>query len=152
MRLSEATGLMIDDLKLESTLPYINLIPHAHRRLKTASSQRKIPLAGLSLWAAKGLKQHSTSLFCFPRYNTSDRGNSNSASAALNKWIKTIAGSNDVIHGLRHSFRDRLRAVEAPTDMIDQLGGWALKSVGQGYGDGYDLELLVKYLSKLSDI
>ena len=41
----------------------------------------------------------------------------------------------------------RLRAVEAPTDMIDQLGGWALKSVGQGYGDGYELELLVKYLS-----
>jgi hypothetical protein len=36
--------------------------------------------------------------------------------------------------------------------MIDQLGGWALKSVRQGYGDGYDLELLVKYPSKLSDI
>ena len=41
--------------------------------------------------------------------------------------------------------------VEAPTDMIDQLGGWALKSVGQGYGDGYDLELLVKYLGRLCD-
>jgi hypothetical protein len=27
----------------------------------------------------------------------------------------------------------------------------ALKSVGQDYGDGYDLELLVKYLSKLCD-
>ena len=73
-----------------------------------------------------------------------------SASAAINKWIKTVGGSNDVIHGLRHSFRDRLRAVEAPTDMIDQLGGWALKSVGQGYGDGYDLELLVKYLTRLT--
>jgi hypothetical protein len=35
--------------------------------------------------------------------------------------------------------------------MIDQLGSWTLKSVGQGYGDGYDLELLVKYLRKLSD-
>ena len=33
--------------------------------------------------------------------------------------------------------------------MIDQLGGWALKSVGQGYGDGYDLELLVKYLRNI---
>ena len=74
----------------------------------------------------------------------------NSASAAINKWIKTVAGPNDVVHGLRHSFRDRLRAVEAPTDMIDQLGGWALKSVGQGYGDGYDLELLVKYLGRLA--
>ncbi|MDA7589073.1 tyrosine-type recombinase/integrase [Porticoccaceae bacterium] len=151
MRLSEAAGLMVDDLKLEGALPYINLIPHPHRRLKTASSERKIPLVGLSLWAAKRLKQHSTGLYCFPRYTNPERCNSNSASATINKWIKTVGGSNDVIHGLRHSFRDRLRAVEAPTDMIDQLGGWALKSVGQGYGDGYDLELLVKYLRKLSN-
>jgi hypothetical protein len=33
--------------------------------------------------------------------------------------------------------------------MIDQIGGWALKSVGQGYGDGYDLALLVKYLANI---
>ena len=67
----------------------------------------------------------------------------------FNKWIKTVGGSNDVIHGLRHSFRDRLRAVEAPTDMIDQLGGWTLKSVGQGYGDGYELDVLIKYIGQL---
>ncbi len=150
MRLSEAAGLMLSDLKLEEDIPYIDLKPHPHRRLKTASSERKIPLVGLSLWAAKRLKQHSTGLYCFPRYTTSERCNSNSASAAINKWIKTVGGSNDVIHGLRHSFRDRLRAIEAPTDMIDQLGGWALKSVGQGYGDGYDLALLVKYLTRLT--
>ena len=36
------------------------------------------------------------------------------------------------------------------SDMIDQLGGWALKSVGQGYGDGYDLKLLVKYLANIT--
>ena len=147
MRLSEAAGLMIEDLSLETPLPYIDLKPHPHRRLKTTSSERKIPLVGLSLWAAKRLKKHSTGLYCFPRYTNGERCNSNSASAAINKWIKTVGGSNDVVHGLRHSFRDRLRAVEAPTDMIDQLGGWALKSVGQGYGDGYDLELLVKYLN-----
>ena len=137
MRLSEAAGLMLSDLHLDAEIPHIHLIPHPHRRLKTASSERKIPLVGLSLWAAKRLKQHPTGLYCFPRYTNSERCNSNSASAAINKWIKTVAGPNDVVHGLRHSFRDRLRAVEAPTDMIDQLGGWALKSVGQGYGDGY---------------
>jgi integrase len=148
MRLSEAAGLMLSDLKLEEDIPYIDLKPHPHRRLKTASSERKIPLVGLSLWAARRLKQHSTGLYCFPRYTSSERCNSNSASAAINKWIKTVGGSNDVIHGLRHSFRDRLRAVEAPTDMIDQLGGWALRSVGQGYGDGYEISLLAKYLNK----
>ena len=63
---------------------------------------------------------------------------------------KTLAHKNDVIHGLRHSFRDRLRAIEAPTDMIDQLGGWSLKSVGQGYGDGYSLKLLKTYLERIA--
>jgi hypothetical protein len=36
----------------------------------------------------------------------------------------------------------------APTDMIDQLGDWALKSVGRS--DGYDLALLGKYLRRAS--
>jgi hypothetical protein len=26
--------------------------------------------------------------------------------------------------------------------MVDQLGGWSLQSVGQGYGDGYSLDKL----------
>lgn len=33
-----------------------------------------------------------------------------------------MAGGGNVIHGFRHSFRDRLRAVSAPIDMIDQPG------------------------------
>ena len=45
MRLSEAAGLMLSDLQLDEEIPYIHLIPHPHRRLKTASSERKIPLS-----------------------------------------------------------------------------------------------------------
>jgi integrase len=146
MRLSEAVGLVMADLKLDEDIPYIDLKPHSHRRLKTASSERKIPLVGMSLWAAKRLKEYSSDYYCFSRYINNQCCNSNSASAALNKWIKTIAGPNDVIHGLRHSFRDRLRAAGAPSDMIDQLGGWTINSVGQRYGDGYDLSITSKYL------
>jgi hypothetical protein len=35
--------------------------------------------------------------------------------------------------------RDRLRAVQCPSDMIDQIGGWATAGVGHSYGEGYDL-------------
>ena len=56
-----------------------------------------------------------------------------------------------MIHGLRHTFRDRLRAVEAPSDMIDQLGGWSLQSVGQGYGHGYSIDKLSEWMSKLRE-
>ena len=54
-----------------------------------------------------------------------------------------------VIHGFRHSFRDRLRAVECPSEIIDQLGGWSLKSVGQGYGSGFKLSVLRKWIFKI---
>ena len=62
---------------------------------------------------------------------------------------KKIAGSDSVIHGLRHSFRDRLRNKEVPTEVIDQLGVWSCLTVGQGYGSGYELSLLYKFMRNL---
>ena len=137
MRLAEAVGLHQDDLVLNADVPYVQVREHPWRSLKTAASYRVIPLVGASLWAAHRIKQNGSE-YCFPRYTDGIKCNSNSASAALNKWIKLVAGSGNVIHGFRH----RLRAVSAPIDMIDQLGGWSLQSVGQGYGDGYSLEAM----------
>ena len=149
MRLAEAAGLKIEDLKLEHQHPHITLTPYPHRILKTKSSERVIPLVGSSLWAAQRIKESSINEFCFARYSNQEVCNSNSASAALNKWIKTIAGKDAVIHGLRHSFRDRLREVEAPSELIDQLGGWSLQSVGQSYGNGYAIENMNKWMEKI---
>jgi integrase len=152
MRLAEAAGLTLDDIQLDCDYPHVIVRPHPHRRLKTAASERVVPLVGASLWAAKRIietNNHTTHL-CFPRYASVTSTNSNSASAAINKWLKTIAGDSAVIHGMRHSFRDRLRAVEAPIEIIDELGGWAKKTVGQGYGDGYQLEQLRKWVSKIT--
>jgi len=101
--------------------------------LRTKSPHRVIPLVGASLWVAQRIKQNGSE-YCFPRYTDGVKCNSNSASAALNKWIKQVAGSDNVIRGFRHSFKDKLRAISAPIDMIDQSGGWSLQSVGQGYG------------------
>ena len=117
--------------------------------MKTKASERIIPLVGASLWAAQRLSENADYDFCFPRYTNKRRCNSNSASAAINKWVKSIAGEDTVIHGLRHSFRDRLRAAEAHTELIDQLGGWSLKSVGQSYGNGYALENLSSWMDKI---
>ena len=149
MRLSEATGLMNSDINLDCDYPHIVITPYPHRSLKTLSNERIVPIVGQSLWAAKRIIGTSTSVYCFPRYTSSSRCNANSACAAINKWIKTVADSDAVIHGLRHSFRDRLRAVEAPSEVIDQLGGWSSKTVGQGYGDGYSVEILSKWLEKI---
>ncbi len=68
---------------------------------------------------------------------------------ALNKWLKPYIPENCVIHSLRHSFRDRLRAVECPFDITDRLGGWLTAGVGQSYGKGYSLGVLNRWMSKI---
>ena len=150
MRLGEGVGLLKSDINLDCEIPHIKLTPHPWRRLKTKSSQRIVPLVHESLWACQRILEHNNdSIYAFPRYTSMDKCNANSASAALNKWIKEKLTDNHVIHGFRHSFRDRLRAVECPSDIIDQLGGWRLKSVGEGYGKGYELSLLSKWLLEI---
>ena len=119
--------------------------------LKTSCSQRDIPLAGASLWAAQRLSGAFPSRsFAFPRYNRKDTTNSNSASAALNKWLHQYVPDGCTMHSFRHSMRDRLRAVERPSDIIDQIGGWATQGVGQGYGGGYELNICAKWITMVS--
>ena len=149
MRLSEALGLRVEDLVLEANIPYIELKPNDVRTLKTSTSRRQIPLVGAALQVARLIQNTCSSSYCFPRYVADQSCKANSASAAGNKWLKTISNSI-VIHGFRHSFRDRLRAVETPTEVIDQLGGWSITSVGQGYGDGYKLDVLHKYIKLIA--
>jgi integrase len=140
MRLSEAAGLHIDDIKLDEEVPHIDLKPHAWRSLKTKGSQRQIPLVGASLWAAQRIKETNTdSPYAFPKYTSATGTNANSASAAINKWLKPRVPDGCVIHSFRHSLRDRLRSVQCPSDMIDQIGGWATAGVGQAYGEGFEL-------------
>ena len=148
MRLSEAAGLHKDDIILDVSIPYINLQPHSWRRLKTKGSARHIPLIGASLWAAKRIQQHDSS-YAFPRYCDGKICNANSASAALNKWMKPRLQDDAVVHSFRHSMRDRLRAVECPSDIIDQIGGWTSSSVGASYGKGYELPVLAKWMKML---
>jgi integrase/uncharacterized protein YcgL (UPF0745 family) len=148
MRLSEAAGLHKDDIILDAPIPYINLQPHSWRRLKTKGSARHIPLIGASLWAAKRIHQHDSG-YAFPRYCDGKICNANSASAALNKWMKPRLQDDAVVHSFRHSMRDRLRAVECPSDIIDQIGGWSSSSVGASYGKGYELPVLAKWMKML---
>ena len=149
-RLAEIAGLAMSDIKLEAPLPYIQIKPHSWRPLKTKSSSRMVPLIGAALWSAKRIKSSPDSVFAFPRYSNEERCNANSASAALNKWLKPYVPEHCVIHSFRHSFRDRLRAVECPADIIDCIGGWERRGVGESYGDGYPLEVLNKWMQKIT--
>ena len=151
LRLAEGAGLLIDDIHIElSGISYVEVKPHPWRRLKTASSSRIVPLVGASLWAARRIVEENDKGFAFPRYNKDDQTNSNSASAALNKWIKQIGSDTAMMHAFRHSMRDRLREVGAQSELVDQIGGWSNSgNVGQSYGSGYSLKVMHEWMNKV---
>lgn len=148
MRLAEPLGLLIDDLVLDHEVPYINLRKHPWRSLKNANSERLIPLTGYALDVARKIKAESSGKFCFPAYANEQTTKANSASATLNKWIKSVLGTAKTCHELRHTMRDRLRHIGAPKDVIDSIGGWAKDNVGDHYGQGHSLKLKAGLLEK----
>ncbi|SEQ86528.1 Phage integrase family protein [Loktanella sp. DSM 29012] len=152
MRIAEAAGLSCEDIQVDDDGNIsVQIIPHPWRRLKTSQSERTIPLVGSSAWAAKRiLASQGQGSFAFPRYNKTDVTNANSASAAANKWLRAYLPEGTSMHGFRHSMRDRLRAVECPADIVDQIGGWGTVGVGQSYGSGYPVAVLRKYMDKIS--
>lgn len=150
MRLAEAAGLAISDFKLNGPVPHVVIRPHAWRSLKTPASERSVPLVGHALWAASRIANSQGTDLAFPRYNRSERTNANSASAALNKWLGDKVPPGCVVHSFRHSLRDRLRAVECPSDVVDQIGGWTTAGEGVSYGGGYPLEVTGKWLRQIA--
>jgi len=150
MRLAEAAGLEIKDINLDSKTPYIDLKPNNSRRLKTKQSARQMPLVGASLWAAKQIKEEVIGNYAFPRYTKGGKCNANSASAALNKWVKKISSEPVTVHSFRHSIRDRLRAVQCPSDIVDAIGGWSATTVGERYGQGYNIDVLFEWMEKIA--
>lgn len=148
LRLAEAAGLLMADIKFDHPVPHIMIEPNSYRGLKTSSSKRIVPLVGASLWAAQRIAEtcHDLKGPALPRYNKTGKTNANSASSAMNKWLKPFVGKGCSLHSFRHSMRDRLRAVSCPSEMVDQIGGWSHDSVGQGYGRGYELEQLQQYM------
>jgi len=150
MRLSEALGLSVNDIILNGDTPHINLVEHKWRPLKTTNSIRRIPLVGASLWAAERIVSQTLGGKAFPQYTTDIECKGNSASAALNKWLRPHLPKHCVIHSFRHSLRDRLRAVQCPSDIIDAIGGWSgNKTTGQSYGQGYPLDVLSEWMGRI---
>ena len=137
-RLAEIVGLRLEDIDLEHDL--IHIRPNSARRLKTRNSQRTLPLVGYAKLAMEKALTHSDDQHLFPRYIKNGVCKADHASAALGKWLKKDFDGLTA-HCLRHTFRDRLRAVECPLDLIDQIGGWkSVSSIGNSYGKGYSFD------------
>lgn len=150
-RLAEIVGIKLKDIKVDGEIPHIILRSHASRRLKTASSTREVPLVGFSLWCArKAIDRNKGREFAFPSYCSASKIRSNSASAALVKWINK-KGVDKTPHELRHGWADRLRETGCPPEIRKALGGWSIGGIAAEYGEGYSLRVKHEALLKIAD-
>jgi integrase len=146
-RLAEVVGLKVEDVDLVECVLHIR--PNDKRRLKTTGSERSLPLTITSASALQKALAWSDGEWLFPRYIKDDGCYATHASNALAKWTKRRWGMT--AHSLRHTFRDRLRAVEVPLEAIDQIGGWSsVSNIGSSYGKGYTVEHLRRYMEQVA--
>ena len=140
LRLSEAANLTAATIVLDSAIPHV-VVTAEGRVLKTPQSERAIPLVGVALVAARA---HPDG---FPRYRDKSAG----LSAIVNKVMDerglrpTPAHS---LYSLRHTFEDRLTAVEAPEKLIAALMGH--KYARPKYGSGPSLAQKLEWLERIA--
>lgn len=140
MRLSEAANLLPETIHLDAPVPHVQ-VRAIGRKLKTDHSARDIPLVGCALAVMKLHRQG------FPRY----RDKAASLSAIVNKVLGNaglLPADGQSLYSLRHTFEDRLTAVEAPEKVIAALMGH--KWIRPKYGSGPSLEQKRDWLTKIA--
>jgi len=140
-RESEIIGLNAnEDILLNTDIPYIWIRPKEKLEIKTSYSDRKIPLVGSALYAFQQMPQGIT------RYTNPD-----AVSSLINKYLKEHdlkPTDRHTLYSLRHTFKDRLRDIEAPEEVIDELMGHAKD--GSQYGRGRTMKQKFKWLKKIA--
>ena len=146
-RLAEIVGLRTSDIDLQRDVILIR--PHEHRRLKNAGSERTLPLVGYGREAIKFLLKGGEGPLLYQRYLGPSGIRATHASNALNNWLKPRFDGLTA-HSLRHTMRDRLRAITTPLEMIDQIGGWSsVNSAGSKYGVGHSVEHIREWMEQV---
>lgn len=125
-----------EHIKLDEKIPYLHI-----EGSKTRTSKRNIPLVGVALYAFKKKPEGFSKRW----------SNADSYSNLIGCWLRDNAllpTERHSIYSLRHTFKDRLRDVEAPKELIDELMGH--KTDGPSYGRGHILEKKHKWMKKIA--
>lgn len=142
-RPSELVGLNPDKdhIRLDTDIPFILIEGEEDREIKTQHSERIMPLVGASLYAFQQLENGFKDYYRKP-----DKLSNN-----INKFLRNndlLPTDDHSVYSLRHSFEDRLTAVEPPDKVQAALMGH--KYDRPRYGDGPSLEQKYKWLQKIA--
>lgn len=135
LRLSEVCALTQEHIHLDGPIPYVE-VRDDHQETKTAGSVRSVPLVGVALLAMRMLPKG------FVRYYHK----ANQLSAVINNAlaVRGLRPQGQSIYSMRHTLIDRLKAVEAPNDVQEDLVGHV-----HLYGQGTTLEHRHRWLQQI---
>ncbi len=139
LRPAEVVGLTPPRIVLDAAIPYVEIRPDG-RQLKTDNAARDVPLVDQALDV---MRDHRGG---FPRYHDSPDTLSATANKALGAaGLRPTRGHT--VYSLRHTFKDRLIAIQAPERVQDALMGHAVQGVR--YGAGPDLAQKADWLARI---
>jgi integrase len=138
--ISEHLSLLPEDIHLDCDVPHIEIKPRHKSSLKTRYRKRIIPLVGYALEAFKACPQGFTDY----------RDRPDRLSGVLNRYLREnnlLPTENHSVYSLRHSFQDRLLAVNTPDRIQADLMGH--KFHRPRYGDGATLSHKLEWMKKI---
>lgn len=139
-RPSEIAGLRREDVYLDGTVPYIDIVDYADRTLKTKNSLRQVPLVPLAVkWIKHQLDDHEEGVL-FPRYCDGNEVMGENVSGATGKYIKTFLGVQKTLYSGRHTTKTLLDEADTPEYLSYGIGGWGETTVSRSYGKGHSLQ------------
>ncbi len=155
MRTGEIVQLLASDLKQEAGIWYFDVSKGEGKTLKTASSQRRVPIHNilLDIGVLDLISKVQGKGRIFPEI---EKGSDGYYSHHFSKWwgrYSAQAGFKSpktAFHSFRHNFTDALRAAELPEYVSKALVGHADKDVHSQYGKGPKLTQLKEAMDKVS--
>jgi integrase len=130
-RPSEIINLRIEDFHMDEPVPYISIRARTDREVKTDTSERDIPLVGISIEAAKRAAPKA-----FPHYY--DKGELFSANMMKNFRNRGLLETPEHrIYSFRHAFEKRMQEANVDYGLRCLLMGH--KTTRPVYGDGGSL-------------
>lgn len=143
-RLGEVCNLRAMDI--DHANQAIMIRPYGDHTLKTANSERTVPLspaAYTAITAFAGERKENL----FPNYAGPRR--SEAASAALMKRLRTVVkDQKKVVHSLRHRMKDLLRR-DCPEALAQEIMGHSSQTIAFNYGEGHALKAKREALEKV---
>jgi len=138
MRPVEAIGLELEDVILDHDIPHVHVRKNGTRGLKTAHSERLLPLLGVSLQAARELT--------YAGGWGKRLGKNMYATSVINRNLRNsglVTDKRQSLYSLRHWFQDQLTKRDVVDRAQAQLMGHKFQRPKYGYG---------KDLTELRDI